>query len=711
MKKIYSLLVLSLFVGLQCFGQRYIKLYQDDVVIKQLSTEEIDSISITETEPHIVNFWYDGKIFLNYNAAGIDSITVTNNGKPPLSYAGVVAFNSELKIKDLDILAPSTADEYENFIKYDLTQKNGTILYYAFDKALNILHDNANNIVTPLESVHVITFTDGLDQGSLMLTDKYGSSVEYLNALRNRMAQTKVSGLSPQFYSVGLRGSDVSNVELFRQNLRGLASSDANAFEVNSINEIGSKFYDIEKQIQNVSTRQSMTFKVPGVESGTRMRFVFDNQAAENSQLYIEGTFNLQDRCLHDVVYHGIKAVSGKTIQGTQDGIFLTYTFTGMHRETGTSLIPTSSVAHYYKYPSSTSWQYNSEFSGTTSSQENVSHTGTAILLIIDCSSSLTDEDFWQIRQSASSFLSGVADNAERWKLSGPQNFKAVFDENKNVVNLSWDAVNYAQSYRVYRSSGLNGNYTLVADNVKGNSWTDESPLQACCYKVSAIYLGGKSILSESIYYGLEYIDLGLPSGLLWATCNVGASKPEEYGDYFAWGETKPKADYSWSTYKWGSGERWLTKYNPFLSYGANSFTDRKITLDLADDAACANWGGEWRMPTKADIKELLDNTSTQWVDNYNGTGVAGMRFTGANGNDLFLPAAGDRAGTLLNNAGSDGYYWSSSLGCDVSDSGEATGRPWEARELYFSSYGAWCGPGGNPRYVGFPVRPVRPKN
>lgn len=200
-----------------------------------------------------------------------------------------------------------------------------------------------------------------------------------------------------------------------------------------------------------------------------------------------------------------------------------------------------------------------------------------------------------------------------------------------------------------------------------------------------------------------EYVDLGLPSGTLWATCNVGASKPEEYGNYFAWGETKPKANYLRSTYKFNNGK--LTKYCNDSYYGLNGFTDNKTTLDLADDAARANWGGKWRMPTRAEFQELIDNTSSEWITNYNGTGVNGYLFTANNGKSIFLPAAGCRDGTSLYGAGSGGRYWSSSL---------YSGNPYNAYDLYFGSgrvnvYGLYFYHYG--RRYGRTVRPVRPKN
>ncbi len=161
-----------------------------------------------------------------------------------------------------------------------------------------------------------------------------------------------------------------------------------------------------------------------------------------------------------------------------------------------------------------------------------------------------------------------------------------------------------------------------------------------------------------------EAVDLGLPSGTLWATCNVGATSPEQDGAYFAWGETtteKYKYTYDWSTYKYcNGGSRTQTKYCTDSSYGT---VDNKTTLDPSDDAAHVNWGGDWRMPTKSEQDELLDECTWTWTDNYNNTGVAGCIVTGTNGNSIFLPAAGYRAEyATFCDVGVYGCYWSSSL-------------------------------------------------
>jgi hypothetical protein len=164
-------------------------------------------------------------------------------------------------------------------------------------------------------------------------------------------------------------------------------------------------------------------------------------------------------------------------------------------------------------------------------------------------------------------------------------------------------------------------------------------------------------------YNGHAYVDLGLPSGTLWATCNVGATTPEGYGDYFAWGETQPKDYYDWSTYKYCNGDYYqLTKYCNDSGYGYNGFTDNLTVLQPSDDAATANWGSGWCMPTKAQWEELYQNTTNTWTTQI---GVNGRLFTASNGNTLFLPAAGCRWDDELGYVGSLGGYWSSSLRTD----------------------------------------------
>lgn len=201
----------------------------------------------------------------------------------------------------------------------------------------------------------------------------------------------------------------------------------------------------------------------------------------------------------------------------------------------------------------------------------------------------------------------------------------------------------------------------------------------------------------KTIPKGVKAVDLGLPSGTLWANMNVGAIKEEGFGYYFAWGETesKPRSDYDWGTYKWCNGSNTtMTKYCTRSDYGYNGFIDNKMELDPEDDAAFVNWGKEWRMPTYEQLKELRDQCSWTWKTINN---VKGYLVEGKNGNAIFLPAAGQRSKNGSDNAGLLGCYWLRTL--------YASGR--SARGLYFDS-GDVSMNGYSYRFFGRSVRPVR---
>ena len=219
------------------------------------------------------------------------------------------------------------------------------------------------------------------------------------------------------------------------------------------------------------------------------------------------------------------------------------------------------------------------------------------------------------------------------------------------------------------------------AINAKGTAYGEEVTFTTTELKVG-----------EGIENGYVYVDLGL--SVKWATMNVGASKPEGYGGYYAWGETTTKSTYDWSTYKYCNGiYDSLTKYNRSSSYGT---VDNKTQLELSDDAARANWGGPWRMPTDAEWTELREQCTWTWTTQ---NGVNGYKVTSkSNGNSIFLPAAGCRYDSSLNYEASYGYYWSSSLYTD---------NPHHAWYVYFNS--SRLSRYNGTRNYGRSVRPVCP--
>ena len=210
----------------------------------------------------------------------------------------------------------------------------------------------------------------------------------------------------------------------------------------------------------------------------------------------------------------------------------------------------------------------------------------------------------------------------------------------------------------------------------------------------------GSGVKATCVVNIIEYVDLGLPSGTLWATCNIGANSPEEYGDYLSWGETEGflsgKTLFNGSTYKWMTGTNTMTKYNYDSKYGT---VDNLTELELEDDAAYVNWGPKWRMPSRTQFDELINNnyiTKERIIQN----GVVGFKFTSkSNYNSIFLPAAGFRDySATLKDAGLECYYWSRTL-----SNFEPT------RGTSFSSYQNNIGPSNAPhRALGYSVRPVR---
>ena len=140
-----------------------------------------------------------------------------------------------------------------------------------------------------------------------------------------------------------------------------------------------------------------------------------------------------------------------------------------------------------------------------------------------------------------------------------------------------------------------------------------------------------------------------------WASCNLGAYKPDEYGDYYSWGEIEVKNKYTWGNYKFNLGSG---SYGPFSKYNSE---DNKKVLDLEDDVAHVKLGGNWRMPTEEECNELIDQCNCAWTNNYNGTGIRGCIITATNGNTLFLPCGGYRWDTSSPYSSTMGFYWSSS--------------------------------------------------
>lgn len=218
-------------------------------------------------------------------------------------------------------------------------------------------------------------------------------------------------------------------------------------------------------------------------------------------------------------------------------------------------------------------------------------------------------------------------------------------------------------------------------------------------YAAGDFYNLGLRMVQDFAPATAEAVDLGL--SVKWANMNVGAERVTDYGKYYAWGATtdnySESKNYSWANTPYYNGDGTTHSWTKYTG------SDSKPTLEAADDAARANWGGSWRMPTETEMKELLDNTTRTWKTNYNGSGVNGLLFTskkeGYTDKSIFLPAAGVRHSSTSSHAGTAGYYWSSTLSSSDANS---------CRYLYLLSMGAQMN--SQNRHYGMTVRAVQDK-
>ena len=310
------------------------------------------------------------------------------------------------------------------------------------------------------------------------------------------------------------------------------------------------------------------------------------------------------------------------------------------------------------------------------------------------------------------------------WRMPTKDEMDELIDQTTQQVVANYESSSIAgvkfiskedASKHIFLSFGGYMDATVTGRDHSGYYWTSTLGDNVANAQYLYMYEGGSTYTSSvARYLGISIrpvyirkelvaVDLGLPSGTKWANMNIGAEEASQYGQMFAWGETTGYSStdnsdhtFSWDYYLWNPSHdgQTFTKY----SKDDQSPGDGKDRLEPEDDAAAAIWGDPWLMPTKADFTELIAGTTQSWVANYNGTGVSGMKFSSkaaGNSNYIFLPAVGARANAEHFGAGSEGYYWASSLN-NVAQQGRA---------LYFSSSAEYTTQ--TIRSFGLSIRPV----
>jgi len=283
------------------------------------------------------------------------------------------------------------------------------------------------------------------------------------------------------------------------------------------------------------------------------------------------------------------------------------------------------------------------------------------------------------------------------------ETYTVTFNANGGIGTMAAQTFTEGESQALTRNAFTYDGYTFNGWNTMSNGSGASYPDGYTLTVTSDMTLyaqwtsnGTNPTSGQGTLNGHNWVDLGLPSGTKWATCNVGAATPDGYGDYFAWGETTPKTTYNWSTYRYSNGGYTsLTKYCNKENYGIDGFTDNLTTLEVSDDAATAKWGAGWRIPTQDEIQELIDNCNLTWTTQNN---IKGMLVTSSsNGNSIFLPVAGSRIDNELDDDGIFGNYWSSSLATDEPDG--AWNLRFNSEDDYYLRY--------DQRLLGFSIRPV----
>ena len=356
---------------------------------------------------------FDSKYDLNHdgeiNIADVNTIIgiILRGPESPMvdtgMYMSIIGYNQTLITKDLALLDSVSLTGFNDFVS-DLTTQPGRLLYYSVDKALDAL--NTAQRPMNLQNVAIVTFTQGLDQGSLMMTDKYDTEAEYAQALKSRIVNERVYGRPIKAFTVGLLNENVKDETMFRNNLHALASDSTKAMEVSNISEVNNRFQEIADELVSHNMSEKLTLVFPGVGTGTRIRFTFDEVSGDNvddSQVYIEGTFSLKTRSLTNIVYKGMTCTAGDSVAASSvDGMFVSLVFDGIQLDSEERIVK-KNIKEWYWVEDAQAWEASTEFSASQLPDIESTYSSALVMLLLDCSS-VMDENFADLQVAANSF-------------------------------------------------------------------------------------------------------------------------------------------------------------------------------------------------------------------------------------------------------------------------------------------------------------------
>ena len=319
-------------------------------------------------------------------------------------YMGIIGYNQTLTTKEMSLLDSTTVTQFNDFVN-SLETQPGRLLYYSVDKALDALEKA--QYPQNLQNVAVVTFTEGVDQGSLMMTDKYETESEYAQALNARIADELVYGRPIKAYSVGLLNENVRDTVKFRNNLYALASDSIKAMEASTMAEANIKLQEIADDLVSRNMSETLTLVFPGVGTGTRIRFTLDEvdeTTVDESQVYIEGTFSLKTRSLTNITYQGMTCTAGDSVAASSvDGMFVSLVFGGIQLDSEDRIVK-KNIKEWYWIEDQQVWEASTEFSVNRLPEIESTYSSALVMLLLDCSS-ISGENFNELQAAANSFI------------------------------------------------------------------------------------------------------------------------------------------------------------------------------------------------------------------------------------------------------------------------------------------------------------------